>query len=74
MFKLARLRLILSFFNLRRFVIVLDQFSPRCEQEVPTFARKFGRLASEASVKNDQTSLGQRRNASYRTASNYFED
>jgi hypothetical protein len=28
----------------------------------------------EASVKNDQTSLGQGKNASYRTTSNYFED
>jgi hypothetical protein len=49
-------------------------FSPKCEQEAPTFARKFGCLASEVSVKNNQTSLGQKRNASYRTTSNYFED
>jgi hypothetical protein len=27
--------------------------SPKCEQEAPVFARKFGRSASEASVKND---------------------
>jgi hypothetical protein len=39
------------------------------KQETPTFARKFSSSTSEASVKNDQTSLGQGKNASYRTNS-----